>query len=79
MKAIRMEMSDGTTWEIPIEVIANKFASTMACSIAKDNGKKFDRAYIAWRDYALANETDLLYFLENSMDWDEIQSLATPI
>lgn len=73
-KVIRVEMPDDTVWDIPARIVAIDRAKYYA---EKDTDTTYDDEY----RYAMSKdgETDLIDWLENNMDWFDVESEASEV
>jgi hypothetical protein len=67
-KVLRVEMSDGSLWDIPIDFIANN----MANYYSRNNPNKFDEEY----QKAIDDNSKLIEHAENNMNWSDVSRIA---
>lgn len=79
-KYLRVQMSDGTMFDIPAEVIAEHragyFENNSAEKLTYHSSSVKPRLYSAERDYALNNDEILICWAESKMGWKDIEPYA---
>lgn len=68
-KVIRVEMGDGSKWDVPAEIVANDRAAhftTYQSGIEKGNSFKQEK------EFALQDNEALLDWAENNINWKDI-------
>jgi len=75
MKNLVVHMSDQTVWKIPAKVIAENRAKYYA-DIDSKQGEEFDTVYKEELDLTMQNNTMLIEWAENNMNWLDVKQLA---
>ena len=70
MKYLRVTMPDGTIWEIPAERIAENRARYYS---DRDEDTTFQEEF----DYTMGENSELLDWAPNNMDWADVEDVAT--
>lgn len=74
-KYLRIEMPDGSVWELPAQMIAHERAKYYAESDAgRPDGDEFDRVYAEEVEYSLSEDSELLDFAAGNFNWSDVQS-----
>jgi len=71
-KVLSVQFSDGTTWEIPAEVIADNRATYYA-------GKDPDTTYPKEFDYLMSDDSELYEWAVNNMNWEDVAAHAVQV
>jgi len=70
MKQIRIEMEDGSKWDVPLNIVAENKANYYCESIAE-----FERE----KTLVMNVESEGIDWLQNNMDWDDVKSVAVRV
>jgi len=75
-KYIRIEMADGK-WDIPAAIIINNRAEYY--SNQENNYADKNRVYGEEVDFLENNDNEIIDWLENNMDWNEVKASANKV
>lgn len=74
MKGFKVEFSDGTSWLIPLEVIAKIRTDYYAIKV---DGYRSDSAeYKKEYEYSLSSPSELLDWIANNTNWEDVKDYA---
>lgn len=75
-----VKFSDGTRFSIPAKLIAFDRAKYYAeHDTKKTSGEEFDAVLNEELEYALGDESELLDWANNNMDWKDVANHAIPV
>jgi len=75
-KKILVKFSDGKTYAIPAEFVANARAKYYADKDVLKNGGIFAEIFQQEFEYTMKNDDELLDWLENNMNWEDVKEVA---
>ena len=77
-KIIRIEMPDGSLWDVPAEIVAHNRAKYYADKDTGETcGEKHTKAYLHELEYTLRDDDELTDWAANNMNWEDVQASAT--
>jgi hypothetical protein len=74
-KYLRVEMPDGSRWDVPAHLIAEDRARYYADR--ETPGPERSKTYLEELNYTLKNDDELADWAANNMDWSDVQHAAT--
>lgn len=78
-KYLSIQFSDRTWWEIPAEVIAKSRAHYFAVNDAAKGDGEYNEVYKMEFETTLEDDTELIDWAKNSMDWKDVEEFATQV
>jgi hypothetical protein len=81
---MRIEMPDGSKWDVPAKIIAEERAKYFAAhNSGKDSGAEFDKIYNEELELAMNNKEEDYYeirdWVSNNMNWEDLVSVAQKV
>ena len=78
MKVLRVEMPDGSKWDVPAELIAESRARYFAKHDAGGDEKteEYLKAYTEEFETTMNDEYELMDWASNNMDWEDVKDSA---
>jgi hypothetical protein len=77
MKRIHITFKNGETWQFPALYVARDRALYYAeQDTGETRGAEYDRVYQEEYTYALGDDSELLDWLHNNMNWSDVQPFA---
>lgn len=76
-KFLRVTMPDGSKWDVPARLIAEPRARYYAeIDAGAKSGDQFDRLYEHEMAYTLGDNSELIDWAENNMNWEDVSHAA---
>jgi hypothetical protein len=75
-KTLHIKTSDGSAWELPLIIPANKVA---ADATVKANGRLNYPAYTAYLDELLADPSPAIIYNYTMLNWDSLRHMAVKV
>ena len=75
-KQIQITMPDGSIYGVPAEIIAEDRAKYYARLDTRDCPEDFEKAKQREFEYTMSNNSEILDWMENNMDWDDVSRVA---
>ena len=75
-KKILVKFSDGKTYAIPAEFVANARAKYYADKDVLKNGGVFAEIFQQEFEFTMKDNFELLEWLENNMNWEDVEEIA---
>lgn len=75
-KRLVVTFSDGSRWRVPASMIAASRASYYAKLETDRDGEDYGEIYDAEYDYTLKDDTELLDWAHNNMNWGDVACVA---
>ena len=79
-KYLRVTMPDGSKWDVPAKLIAEKRARYHAKSdTGKESGPEFEKVFAKEVKYALEDEYEIVDWASNNMNWSDVEYVAVNV
>lgn len=76
-KYLRVTMPDKSRWDVPAGIIADSAAKYYGeKDSGESSGPKYEAAYREEYDHRMQDETDLIDWAGNNMDWQDVSQFA---
>lgn len=80
MKQIEITFPNGEVWRVPAEVVAKDRAEYYSqLDFEQGHTASKEDAYVEELNYALNDHGELLDYLQNNMDWTDVQAHAVRV
>ncbi|MED1851861.1 hypothetical protein P4V33_09380 [Brevibacillus borstelensis] len=76
-KFLRVEMSDGSTYDVPLEVIARSRANYFSKQEADQ--ESMNAVYHAELEYTMNDHEEAIDWATNNMNWDDVRNYAVKL
>jgi hypothetical protein len=74
--SLRVEMDDGSWWDVPTKIIASSRATSLAEAAESSRKDSFFEAFRQAYEETLMNEEILIDWAESHLTWDEVHDFA---